>query len=141
MQITCLTSATGKTKGAVMTKAPLLLALAAAALAGCDKSDHNITATGPYDPQANAAANVAKPAELPVIVASATYRCKDNSLVSIDWLSAGTKNSANVTPKGGSLTIYSQAEKDGPYATADGKSLTGSPQAPSITYGGQSCKK
>ena len=124
-----------------MTKAPLLLALAAAALAACDKTDHNITASGPYDPQANAAATAAKPADLPVIVASATYRCKDNSLVSIDWLKAGEKSSANVTPKGGSLTIYSQAAADGPYTTADGKSLTGSPQAASITYGGQSCKK
>ena len=63
------------------------LLVAAAALAGCDQSDHNLTATGPYDPQANAA-NAAAPLELPPSIAhSKIYRCKDNSVVYIDWLS------------------------------------------------------
>ena len=44
---------------------------------------------GPYDPQANAVANAAPVAMPPAIVASKTYRCKDNSLVYIDWLADG----------------------------------------------------
>ena len=70
-----------------MTRTPLILALAAAAaLAGCNKEDHTIVAGGPQEEPENkvAEANVTLP---PSIAASKTYRCKDNSLVQIDWLS------------------------------------------------------
>ena len=124
-----------------MTKLPLtLLLVAAAALAGCDQSDHTINAAGPYDPQANLT-NSATPVVLPPsIVASHQYRCKDNSLVSIDWLSDGKANSARATPKDGAAVTLAQAEANGPY-TAEGASLTGDPQAKTITYGGQSCTR
>ena len=74
-----------------MTRTPFILMLAAAAaLAGCGKSDHTIVAGGePADDQpsnAMANANVQLP---PSIAASKTYRCKDNSLVRIDWLQGG----------------------------------------------------
>ena len=117
----------------------LIAAAAAAALAGCDKQDHTIQAGGPEDPMAN----VAAPADLklpPSIVASHKYRCKDNSVAQIDWLSDGTANSARVTPQGGAAVTLAQAEANGPY-TAEGKSLTGTPDAQSVTYGGQSCKR
>lgn len=122
-----------------MTRTFTLFALvAAAALAGCDNSDHTIEAGGPHDPMANAAT----PADIklpPAIVASHKYRCKDNSVIQIDWLSDGTANSARVTA-GSATTSLAQVEAEGPY-TAEGASLTGDPQAKSVTYGGQSCKR
>lgn len=117
----------------------MLPLLAAAALAGCDAGGQTIIAGGPADDQpANAAANnVELP---PAIVGSGKYRCKDNSLVSIDWLSDGTSNSARVTPEGGSAVTLAQAEAGGAY-TAEGASLSGDPQAQSVTFNGQSCKR
>jgi hypothetical protein len=118
----------------------MLALLAAAALAGCNKEDHTIVAGGPADDDANrvaANANVELP---PAIVGSGKYRCKDNSLISIDWLSDGTINSARVTPEGGTAVTLAQAEAGEPY-TAEGASLSGDPQAQSVTYKGQSCKR
>ena len=124
-----------------MIRKTLLISLvAAAALAGCDTKPEVVTGDGPYDPDANkvtANANVELP---PSIVASHKYRCGDNSVLSIDWLSNGTKNSANVTPQGGSMTVLAQAEAEGPY-TAEGASLTGKPADASVTFNGKSCKK
>ena len=68
-----------------MTRTLLTIALvAAAALAGCDQSDHTVNAADP---------NVRRPIRQaprrsmpPAIVASKIYRCKDNSVVYIDWL-------------------------------------------------------
>ena len=71
-----------------MTRTPLLIILAAAAaLAGCNKENHTIVA-GPEsdDNDTNSAANqpVAMP---PAIEASKIYRCGDNKLVYVNWLS------------------------------------------------------
>ena len=71
-----------------MTRTPLLIILAAAAaLAGCNKENHTIVA-GPEsdDTDTNSAANqpVAMP---PAIEASKIYRCGDNKLVYVNWLS------------------------------------------------------
>lgn len=120
-------------------KTPLLVLVAATAIAGCDQSDHTITGQGPYDPQANAAAtaNIVLP---PSIVASHRYRCKDNSLIAIDWLSDGKANSARVTPEGQAGVNLAQAEAGGPY-TAEGASLTGDPQAQSVAFNGQTCNR
>ena len=124
-----------------MTRTTTLLTLVvAAALAGCDNSDHTIVAGGPPDdPTANAAEQNAPVALPPSIVGSHQYRCKDNSLVSIDWLSDGTKNSARVTAGGAGKTLV-QAEAAGPYS-GEGATLTGDPKATSVTYNGQSCKR
>ena len=115
----------------------LIACAAAAALAGCDSQDHTIQA-GPHDPMANSTANadIKLP---PSIVANHKYRCKDNSVIQIDWLSDGTANSARVTA-GEATVALAQAEANGPY-TAEGASLTGDPQAQSVTYKGQSCKR
>ena len=122
-----------------MTKTLTTLALvAAAALAGCDQSDHTINGNAPFDPQANASA---APVKLPPsIVASHKYRCKDNSVVSIDWLSDGTTNSARATPQGGDALTLNQAEAGAAY-TAEGASLAGDPQAKTITFNGKSCNR
>ena len=121
-----------------MTRTIALIAFAAAALAGCERT--TIEGGGPDDPMANEIANAGPVALPPSIVGSHRYRCKDNSLIAVDWLSDGTTNSARVTPDGGSAVSLTQAEANGAY-TADGASLTGDPKASSITFNGQSCKR
>ncbi len=114
---------------------------AAAALAGCDAQDHTIQG-GPPDPNANRVvnANVELP---PSIMASKIYRCKDNSIVYIDWLS--DNKSANVrTDKNGPATHVVAPETDQPMV-AEGYSLTGAAADASVTLtrpgkGSQSCK-
>jgi hypothetical protein len=61
-----------------------LTALAALALAGCNSEPEVVG--GQPDPMKDELAKAA-PVELPPSIASSkTYRCKDNSLVQIDWL-------------------------------------------------------
>ena len=126
-----------------MNRTAFALALgAAAALAGCDKQDHTIE-SGVPDPMANEISNAA-PVELPpTIAASKIYRCKDNSVVYIDWLS--DSKSANIrTDKNGPATHVMGPEADKPMV-AEGYSLSGSATAASVTLarpgkGSQSCK-
>ena len=113
-----------------MTRTLTIISLvAAAALAGCNKEDHTIVAgPGADEPEANtAAANVVLP---PAISASKQYRCKDNSLVAIDWLSDGTARIKSDTPGAGETVNPADA----------GSPVKGDPKAASITYKGQSCK-
>jgi uncharacterized lipoprotein NlpE involved in copper resistance len=121
-----------------MSRKIILVAIAAAAaLAGCNNQSQA------ESDAANQAANEAANANIklpPAIVASHKYRCKDNSLLAIDWLSDGTSNSARATPAGGTVVTLAQAEAGGPYA-AEGAILTGDPQAQSVTFKGQSCKR
>jgi hypothetical protein len=68
-----------------MIRNPTLIALGLLAVAAC--KPETITGGEQPDPMKDELANAA-PVELPPsIVASKTYRCKDNSLVQIDWLS------------------------------------------------------
>ena len=100
-----------------MTRTLTIISLvAAAALAGCNKEDHTIVAgPGADEPEANtAAANVVLP---PAISASKQYRCKDNSLVAIDWLSDGTARIKSDTPGAGE-TVNPAAPSNTPPASA-----------------------
>jgi len=106
-----------------MTRTTLLITLAAAAaLAGCDKQSHTITADPTGD---NIAANapVALP---PSITASKSYRCKDNKLVYVDWMSDGTARVKKTREEVGT-------------AVTPGTDLKGDANAKTITYGGQDC--
>jgi hypothetical protein len=107
----------------------MMTLVAAAALAGCDNSDHTIVSDpdGP-DPMANAVANVGSVQLPPSIQASKAYRCKDNSLIYIDWLSDG------------SARVKKSRQEVGTTLPAGDASLTGDAKAASITYNGQSCK-
>ena len=116
----------------------LVTIAAVAALAGCNNQSQ--AEADAANEAANAAAAEAPIKLPPAIVSSHKYRCKDNSVVSIDWLSDGTANSARATPEGGAAVTLAQAEADGPYA-AEGTSLTGDPKATTITFKGQSCKR
>ena len=107
-----------------MTRTPMLLMLAAAAaLAGCNKESHTIVA-GPPGDDANAAknANVQLP---PSIVATKLYRCADNSVVTVDYLS--DNKSANVKAgKEGSVVQVTAPEAGQPMTAAGGYSVEGS---------------
>jgi len=125
-----------------MTRTPLALALtAAAALAGCNQEDHNIVAGGPADPMGNQAnADVVLP---PAIAHSKIYRCKDNSVVYIDWLS--DKKSANLRTAQSAPPTQLVAPEEGQPMVAEGYSLTGTGEGSTVTLtrpgkGSQSCK-
>jgi hypothetical protein len=129
-----------------MTRIPLTIMtlVAAAALAGCNSEDHNIVVGGdPYDNQTNVAANAN--VELPPsIAASKTYRCADNKLVYVDWLS--DNKSANIrTEENGNPTQVKAAEAGKPMTAPGGFELSGSPTAASAKiavpgHPSQSCK-
>lgn len=120
-----------------MTRTPLLLAIiAAAALAGCESEP--IVVGGPPDDPANQAPVANGPIELPPsIVASHAYRCRDNSLVYIDWLSNDT---ARIKQDRNGVGITVTKGEDGAY-TAEGQRLSGAADASSISVNGKSCKR
>jgi hypothetical protein len=125
-----------------MNKTPLLAAasLAAAfALSACNSEDRNIVA-GDNDPQAEALNNAAPVEAPPMIQASRTYRCKDNSLVYVDFY---TNNTARIrTEKDGQPMQLSVAEGQTAYA-AEGWSVSANAAQATIARpgkGSQSCK-
>jgi hypothetical protein len=112
-----------------MTRPLVMITLvAAAALAGCNKENHTIVA-GPDGDQEGSPVSTANVQLPPSITASKTYRCKDNSLVYIDWLSDGSARSKKSRDEAGGTPI-----------PAGDPSLTGDAKSPTITYKGQSCK-
>jgi hypothetical protein len=113
-------------------KKTLIIAVASAALAaGCNKSGHTIVAGGPAENDSEAAALEANgPVTLPpAITASKTYRCGDNSLLYVDWLSDG---SARVKT--------SKSDTGTAVFAGEGPPLKGDSKSPSISYSGKSCK-
>ena len=109
------------------------LLAAAAALAGCDQSDHNLTASGPYDPQAANLANASAVTLPPAIAAQKAYRCKDNSLIYVDWYSDGSARVKNARNEAGTPVPAPTPDATEP------SPLSGSATATSITYNGKSC--
>jgi len=126
-----------------MTRTPLLIAVAAvAALAGCNKENHTIIAGGePSGDNLAANAQVVLP---PTIAASKIYRCADNKVVYVDWLSDG--KTANVrTEQAGPPTQVAAAQPGQPMIAPGGYSVEGSPTAATAKIGvpghpAQSCK-
>ena len=114
---------------------------AAAALAGCTE-DHTINTGGPGDDDNHAAAN-ANVHLPPSILATKIYRCKDNSVVYIDWLS--DNKSANVRTEQNGTPTQVVAPEAGQAMVAEGYSLTGTATAASINLtrpgtGAETCK-
>lgn len=107
----------------------ILALVAAAALAGCNNEDHTIVSdpAGP-DPMANEVANAGSVQLPPSITASESYRCKDNSLLYVDWLSNGNAR------------VKKSRDEAGTIIAAGDPSLVGDAKAASITYNGQPCK-
>jgi hypothetical protein len=115
----------------------LLIVAASAALVACEKET---IVQGGNEPVAVEAKKVVLP---PSITATKTYRCKDNSLVHIDWLS--DNQSANFRADATGTPTRLKAAVAGAPLTAEGYSLTGDAKAASITFArpgkdAQSCK-
>jgi hypothetical protein len=128
-----------------MTRAPLLITLAAAAaLAGCKQESHTIVSGPDAGNDTNVAESNVPIAMPPSITASKIYRCADNKVVYVDWLSDG--KTANVrTDKGASPTQVSAAEAGKPMTAAGGYSVEGSATASEAKiavpgHPAQSCK-
>ena len=123
-----------------------MIAAGALALAACNSEPEVVG--GQPDPMRDQLANAA-PVELPpAIAASRTYRCKDNSLVRIDWLSDKT---AYVHGEGNGQThVKPTVAAEGQPASTDlvaegGYLVKGDPAASAISVavpgkGAQSCK-
>jgi hypothetical protein len=126
-----------------MTRTLTLALVAAAALAGCNKQDHTIVAGG--EPSDDAPAPPSAGVQLPPsIVSSKIYRCADNVIVYVDWMS-DNKSAQVRTDKGGTPTAVSAADAGKPMAGPAGYSVEGSATAPSVKIGvpghpAQSCK-
>jgi len=122
-----------------------LLPLAAAALlafplAACDNKTETVTGTAP-DPQAEELANSTPVVLPPAMKASVTFRCKDHSLVYVDFFS-GDKQALLKTTKDGTANMLT-TDKVGDTLTADGYSMTGTPKAITLAQpgkGSQTCK-
>jgi hypothetical protein len=113
-----------------MTRTLTIIAIAAAAaLAGCNKENHNLVAGEIPDPMADELANAAPVTLPPSIQASKSYRCRDNSLIYIDWLSDG---SARVKA--------SRSEVGTSVPAGEGSPLKGDAHSASVSYNGKSCK-
>ena len=114
-----------------------LTTLSVLALAACNSEPETIVAGERPDPMADALANAA-PVELPPAIASSkTYRCKDNSLVQIDWLAQD--KGAYVHGDGQAQThLKPAAPVEGQPASTDltaegGYVLRGNASAPTVT--------
>jgi hypothetical protein len=117
-----------------MTRTTLLITLAAAAaLAGCNKESHTIGEAEAADNNV-ASAPVALP---PSITASKIYRCADNKVVYVDWLS--DNKTANVrTEQAGSPTLVTTAEPGKPRAArlkSQAQTQRGSPSSTALRRG------
>jgi len=124
-----------------MQKTHLLAAAMGAAifaLAACGEPE--VVTVNRYDPMADALKNAGPVEPPPMIQASRAYRCGDNSLVFIDFMSNGTANVRN--QRGGDVVATVTAPNGTPPYVAEGYSV--SADAEQISYsapgrGTQSC--
>ena len=109
-------------------------------LAACNSEPETVTG-GTADPDAAQVA-AAPPVQLPpMVTASRTYRCKDNSLVYIDFFNNGTAT-YRTEKEGAPQATLTSAEEGKPY-TFDGYSVSSSGTQISLTAPGKgttSCK-
>ena len=126
-----------------MLKTQFLAAAAVAAIVGlaaCN-TEPEVVLINKDDPMADALKNAAPVAPPPMIQASRTYRCRDNSLYYVDFY---TNHSAMVrTQQGGDpVAMLSAAGGNPPYVGQEGYSISGNGEQVSISApgrGSQSC--
>ncbi|HUD93813.1 hypothetical protein [Sphingobium sp.] len=120
---------------------PLIAVASVALLSACNKSDEPEVVGGPADPMAAQLANAA-PVELPPSVkANKQYRCKDNSLLFVDFMS-DDKTALLRTEKNGTATSLKAAEAGQPFTAEGGYEVKGSGDDVTITVpgkGAQAC--
>lgn len=125
-----------------MQKTYVLAASAAAALllVACNGESEVVT-INKFDPMAEALKNAGPVEAPPMIQASETYRCRDNSLIYIDFY---TNNTASVrTERGQPPVAILTAEGGNPPYTADGYSVSGTGETIEYTApgkGSQTCR-
>jgi len=116
--------------------APLAIA-AVITLTGCEQKPETMN-VGTGDPMAAELANAAPVEAPPMIKTSHSYRCKDNSLIFVDFMT-DDKTASFKSTKEGAITVLRATEAGKPYVSADGKTtVTGAGNA--ITYNGEACK-
>lgn len=120
---------------------PLIAVASLALLSACNKNDEPEVVGGPADPMAQQLANAA-PVELPPSVkANKQYRCKDNSLIFVDFMS-DDKTALLRTEKTGTATSLKAAEAGQPFSAEGGFEVKGSGDDVTITVpgkGAQAC--
>lgn len=120
---------------------PLLAAASLTLLSACGKSEPEVVG-GPADPMATQLANAAPVTLPPSVKQSRTYRCKDSSLIFVDFLS--DDKTANLrTEKTGAPTKLVAAEAGGALKAEGGYEVSGSGTTITATLpgkGSQSCK-
>ena len=121
----------------------LFIAAASVALMACQKETIDPGAEKNEIAAANAKDNAKNVVLPPSITATKTYRCKDNSVVHIDWLS--DNQSANFRAESTDSPVQLKAAVAGEPMTAEGYSLTGDAKSATITVtrpgvAAESCK-
>jgi hypothetical protein len=118
---------------------PLIAVASLALLSACNKNDEPEVVGGPADPMAEQLANAA-PVELPPSVkANKQFRCKDNSLIFVDFMS-DDKTALLRTEKTGSATTLKAAEAGQPFTAEGGFEIKGSGDDVTITVPGKSAQ-
>ncbi len=115
-------------------------AVALLALSACKQKTETVTSTAP-DPQAAALANRPMVELPPAITSTKTFRCKDQSLATVDFYAGNKQVTVRVGDKIIPVKLIGDAE-GGPYK-ADGYLLSGTPAAIMLTSPGkpeQDCK-
>ena len=117
-------------------KTPLIALIALPLLlAACEKQQPEVVDTTAPDPLATQLANAA-PVELPpALKASVTFRCKDNSLVYVDFFQGDTQ--ANFRTDRAAPPTGLKAEAAGEPFVAEGYSVDGDPKAVTVTQPGK----
>jgi len=118
----------------IFSAAPLLAAIV---VAGCKPQAETVNQT--YgDPQEAALANAAAVELPPMLKESHQYRCKDNSLIFVDFMN-DDKTAHLKTEKEGPVTDLKAPEVGQAFVSADGsKKLEGG--GAEVTYNGLACK-
>ena len=107
--------------------------IAASALLAACSNEPEVIGANRYDPQAEALKNAAPVAPPPMVSASKTYRCSDNSLFYVDFYS---DNTATIrTEQTGTPTSLTSTNGQPPF-TAEGYSVSGNGDNVRITAPG-----
>ena len=114
---------------------PLITAAALSLLSACNQNDEPEVVGGPADPMAQQLANAA-PVELPPSVKeSHQYRCKDNSLIFVDFMSDDKTVNLRTEKDGAPAKLV--AANPGEAFTAEGYSVEGAGKQITVTLPGK----
>lgn len=115
------------------------LALAAILLSvsACNSQPETMN-TGSGDPMAEELANAAPPPPMPMIKESHAYRCKDNSLIFLDFMTDNVTVNFK-SEREGPVTVLKAPAAGEPFVSQDGsKKLSGS--GTEVTFNDKACK-